>query len=276
MVSILKKTSKIPKQSVYWPLTFGNLICSSGYGSEAVSSSNLTNDDTLSLKSISDDTPDQNTRPMSASQSFETKCTQSSETKLLPSDDSNKIVVNPARDRRKSSSEMPETFNTLAFNSPDATPNMSELSKYCEERQNPFNKNFTIHAVNKTSPVQSADPLPTVTVTGDLQPAPCEDKVDMKSSMSSSLTISSDMASSLTVSSEMDSCSDFDKRSSSSSLSSHDDTKVSDLGILSLNNITVVPHSSKILKFSVHVVIMKNKAVKFNYKGNFVLNPNQS
>lgn len=245
------------------------MFSSSGYGSEAVSSSNLTNDDTLSIKSISDDTPDQNTRPISASQSFETK----SLAQNLQEDKTQR------HDRRKSSSELPETFNTIAFNdkkhekakdvlkSDDTSKVVTEKPEFRgEERQNPFNKNFTIpnysndklinhsdkltnhsekltnhsnekvtnHSNGKPSDpptVDNEDTLPSVTITEDLKCKTLPE--DMKSSMSSSLTISSDMASSsLTVSSEMDSCSDLDKRSSSSSLSSHDENKVRKMKVI--------------------------------------------
>ncbi|KAI5754861.1 hypothetical protein M8J77_012142 [Diaphorina citri] len=254
----LDSLSDFNTAKVTTPSTF-----SSGYGSEAVSSSNLTNDDTLSIKSISDDTPDQNTRPISASQSFETK----SLAQNLQEDKTQR------HDRRKSSSELPETFNTIAFNdkkhekakdvlkSDDTSKVATEKPEFRgEERQNPFNKNFTIpnysndkltnhsdkltnhsekltnHSIEKVTNhpngkpsdppiVDNEDTLPSVTITEDLKCKTLPE--DMKSSMSSSLTISSDMASSsLTVSSEMDSCSDLDKRSSSSSLSSHDENKV--------------------------------------------------
>ncbi|KAL1464562.1 hypothetical protein WDU94_004195, partial [Cyamophila willieti] len=261
----LDSLSDFNTAKVTTPSTF-----SSGYGSEAVSSSNLTNDDTSSIKSINDDTPDPNTaRPISASQSFD-KTT-------VPQD---KPVPAPSRRQRQtSSSELPpETFNTIAFNDTnndkivsskgyDTTNSKSndKTDKVSEERQNPFNKNFTMsnnhhasektkdsHHVNeknakdhhhvsdkhgkesnetpltgKNTSEESGD-LPRVTVTEEVLKSGEDSKHDtMKSSLSSSLTISSDMASSLTVSSEMDSCSsDLDKRSSSSSLSSHDDNKV--------------------------------------------------
>uniref|UniRef100_A0A8D8LMB0 Kinesin-like protein KIF13A n=1 Tax=Cacopsylla melanoneura TaxID=428564 RepID=A0A8D8LMB0_9HEMI len=197
--------------------------------------------------------------------------------KLAPAKEEVKVVTPTPirRDRRQSSSELPpETFNTLAFtdtnndktsisskgNEPvhsksnDKTGKLSKATiafnthekkhetghhSRSEERQNPFNKNFTMsnHHVSEKhgrdtneapgpgrDTFEETSDLPRVTVTEEEFKSQHD---TMKSSLSSSLTISSEMASSLTVSSEMDSCSsDLDKRSSSSSLSSHDENKV--------------------------------------------------
>lgn len=118
------------------PKTSTPSTSSSGYGSQAVSSTNLTSEDSMSLRSISvDETPDLENRPILASVSDLKPVDEAVDKEVVESDDSVKTVMKVEETIQEKNENVPST--TAPSNPPENQVTNKEKEEKITEYDSP-------------------------------------------------------------------------------------------------------------------------------------------